>query len=257
MCAMTWMAQLFANGSSEGPPAFTESGSKPPPMPALEQNSAIGPNFCSVSSIRRRMSFSCPTSHLNAAPSIEAATASAPAKSSSATTTLAAPARWKASQSPRLMPLAPPVTTTILPVTGIATPAVLKAISVQNEIEHGGIMAGRAEQHEVVPDRVLKSQALPGMKDDPETVEQTAGRNEPQRQRRQRHHHGVVQHEAAPAHRQIEPDREPVEPARKYQLDHDPDNRHAPHAGQKRDGKNAVLHLGDERRIGCRHQHIT
>src|ERR1700730_16297068 len=111
------------------------------------------------------------------------------------------------------MPLAPPVTTTILPVTCIATPTVLKSISVQNEIEHGGVMAGGAEQHEGVPDRVLKSQALPGMKDDPETVEQTAGRNAPQRQRRQRHHHGVVQHEAAPSHRQIEPDREPVEPA--------------------------------------------
>src|SRR5882724_9476526 len=75
------------------PPAFSDLGSKPPPMPALEQNSAIGPNCRSVSSMTWRMSFSWPTSHLNAAPSIEAATASAPAKSRSATTTLAAPAR--------------------------------------------------------------------------------------------------------------------------------------------------------------------
>ena len=34
----------IANVIHEVPPAFTESGSKPPPMPALEQNSAIGPN---------------------------------------------------------------------------------------------------------------------------------------------------------------------------------------------------------------------
>ena len=45
-------------------------------MPALEQNSAIGPNCRSVSSMTWTMSFSCPTSHLNAAPPIEAATAS-------------------------------------------------------------------------------------------------------------------------------------------------------------------------------------
>ena len=39
------MAQLRCHGSSESPPALTDSGSKPPPMPALEQNSAIGPNW--------------------------------------------------------------------------------------------------------------------------------------------------------------------------------------------------------------------
>ena len=48
---MTWIAQLRAHGSSEVPPAFSDSGSKPPPMPALEQNSAIGPNCRSVSSM--------------------------------------------------------------------------------------------------------------------------------------------------------------------------------------------------------------
>ena len=59
------------------PPAFSDSGSKPPPIPALEQNSAIGPNCRSVSSITCLMSASLPTSHLNAAPPIDAATASA------------------------------------------------------------------------------------------------------------------------------------------------------------------------------------
>jgi hypothetical protein len=94
------------------------------------------------------------------------------------------------------------------------------------------------------------------MKDDPETVEQAAGYDEPQRQGGQRRHHRVVDHEAAPAHRQIEPDREPVETARQHELDHDADSRHAPHADQKRDAKNAVFHLRDERRVGRRDQHI-
>src|ERR1700689_5392644 len=155
-----------------------------------------------------RMSFSCPTSHLNAAPSTEAAMASAPAKTRSATITLAAPARWKASHSARPMPLAPPVTTTTLPVTCIAR--LSGNFSGQNEVEHGGVMAGRAQQHERMPYRVLETQAMPGVKDDPQTVEQTTGRDEPQGQRRQRLHHGVVDHEAAPPHRQIEAYRQRV-----------------------------------------------
>src|SRR6188768_816979 len=137
------MAQLRAHGSSEVPPALTDIGSKPPPIPALEQNSAIGPYFCSVSSMRWRMLFSCPTSHLYAAPSTEAATASALARSRSATTTLAAPARRKASHIARPMPLAPPVTTTILPATCIAPPRLFE-LSGQYQIEHGRVMAGRA-----------------------------------------------------------------------------------------------------------------
>src|ERR1700674_5608868 len=156
------MAQLRCHGSSEVPPAFSDNGSKPPPMPALEQNSAIGPNCRSVSSMRWRISFSCPTSHLNAAPFIEAPPASAPGKSRSATTTLAAPARCKASQSARPMPLAPPVTTTILPVTCIGEPVWLKSISGQNQIEYGGVMAGRAQQHEAMPDHVLEAKPVPG-----------------------------------------------------------------------------------------------
>ncbi|MGY4231783.1 hypothetical protein ACVIIW_000730 [Bradyrhizobium sp. USDA 4449] len=89
---MTWIAQLRCHGSSEAPPALTDIGSKPPPMPALEQNNAIGPNCRSVSSMTCEISFSCATSHLKAAPSTVAATILALAASISATTTLAAPA---------------------------------------------------------------------------------------------------------------------------------------------------------------------
>src|ERR1700722_8189530 len=112
------------------------------------------------------------------------------------------------------MPLAPPVTTTILPATCIAPPAVLKSKSSgQNQIEHRRVMAGRAQQHEGMPDRVLETQPLPGVKDYAETIEQAAGRDEPQGQGRQRRHHRVVDYEAAPAHRQKQADRQPAETA--------------------------------------------
>src|SRR6266403_761701 len=250
------MAQLRDQGSSDVPPAFSDKGSKPAPMPALEQNSAIGPNCFSVSSMTWRMSFSWPTSHLNAAPSIEAATILAPSISTSATITFAAPARWRTSQSARPMPLAPPVTTTILPVTCIATCAFLKSISGQNEIEHGGVMAGRAQQHKGMPDHVLEAQPLPGVEDHTQTIQRSARDYEPKRHGRQRRHDSVIEHEAAPTHRQIEADGEPVETARQHQFEHDPDNRHAPHADQERDGEDAILQLRDERRIGRRDQHI-
>src|SRR5882672_1179234 len=197
------MAQLRCHGSSKMPPAFTDSGSNPPPIPALEQNSAIGPNWRSVSSMTCTTSFSCPTSHLKAAPSTEAATACAPERSRSATTTLAAPARWKASQSARPMPLAPPVTTTTLPATCITLSVLLKN-SGQNQIEHGRVVAGRAQEHEGMPDRVLKTQPLPGMKDHAEAVQRCAREHEPQRHGGHSRRNRVIEHDAAPAHRQIE-----------------------------------------------------
>src|SRR5260370_213477 len=65
----------------------------PLPVPVLGQNGPMRANCRSVSRMTWRMSFPRPTSHLNALPPIGAATASAPARSRSATTTLAAPAR--------------------------------------------------------------------------------------------------------------------------------------------------------------------
>src|SRR5712675_3618217 len=108
------------------------------------------------------------------------------------------------------MPLAPPVTTTTLPATCIVTSRFL-SLSGQHEIEHGGVMTGRAEQYEGMPDRILKAQPLPGVEDDAETVQRAADDHEPQRHGRQRRHHGVIEHESAPADRQIESHREPVE----------------------------------------------
>src|SRR6201994_299861 len=116
------------------------------------------------------------------------------------------------------MPLAPPVTTTILPFTCIVTPAGLKSVLRQHQIEHGGVVARGAEQHETVPDHVLKAQPLPCVEDYPETVEQATGENKPERQLRQRGQSGIVGDDAAPAHREIKADRHPVEAPGKEQL---------------------------------------
>src|SRR6185295_11357474 len=63
------------------------------------------------------MSASCATSQRDAEPSIVCATSSAAFRSISATITFFAPDRCAASQRARPMPLAPPVTTTVLPET--------------------------------------------------------------------------------------------------------------------------------------------
>src|SRR5207248_10326341 len=151
------------------------------------------------------MSFSFPTSHLNAAPPIGVETARAPSGSISTTTTLAAPARWKASHIAFPMPLPPPVTTTTLPVTCMALLPLIMILRQDHHMENSRIMAGGAEQDEAVPDGVLEAQPLPGMEDHAQTIEHAARHHEAQRQRRHRLHHRIVNHDAAPAQREIEP----------------------------------------------------
>src|ERR1041385_4030587 len=109
------------------------------------------------------------------------------------------------------MPLAPPVTTTTLPATCIV--ALRFIFSRQHNIQHGGVMTGCAEQHKTMPDRILEAQPPPGMENDAKTVQHAADHHKPQRHGGQRCYHGVVEHEAAPAHREIEADRQPVETA--------------------------------------------
>src|SRR5580700_6946607 len=193
------------------------------------------------------MSFSCATSHLNAAPPTEAATPRALAMSRSATITLAAPAWWKASHNARPMPLPPPVTTTILPLTCMANPGWWRWALGQYQIEHGGVMTRRAEKHETMPDRVLETKLSPCVEDYPETVEQSTGHDEPECQLGQRGKAGVIGDDAAPAHRKVEADRHPIEASGKKQLQHDADRRDTPHARQQRHREHAVLQLRENR----------
>src|SRR6266567_3297881 len=117
------------------------------------------------------------------------------------------------------MPLAPPVTTTTLPVTcmrrlPLSHTAPLMPLrgtcSAQHEVEHRGIMACRAGQDKAVPDRVLEAQPPPGMEDHAEAVENAARQHAAQRQRGQRLDHGAVEHHAAPTHREIDADGDTV-----------------------------------------------
>src|SRR4051794_10773826 len=176
------------------------------------------------------MSFSFPTSHLKAAPLIGVATAREPSGSISATTTLAAPARWNASHIALPMPLAPPVTTTTLPVTCMLAPLRFLSLLRQHHIEDSGIMAGCAKQDEAMPDRILKSQPVPGVEDHAQAIQHAASDDEPQRQTRQRLHDRIVKHHAAPAQSEIEPDGCAVVPSRPRQFQHDTRYGDAPHA---------------------------
>src|SRR5579864_5512041 len=117
------------------------------------------------------------------------------------------------------MPLAPPVTTTTLPFTCMARPSDL--VLGQNQIEHGRVMARRAEQHEQMPDHVLEAEPLPCVKDYTESVEQATGKDEPERKARQGGEAGVVGDHTAPAHGEIEADRQPLEAPRKKRLQDD------------------------------------
>src|SRR3954465_11166665 len=132
-------------------------------------------------------SFSLPTSHLKAAPLMVPATARAALGSMSATTTLAAPARWNASHIAFPMPLPPPVTTTTLPVTCMAALPLI-FLCQNDQVENSRIMAGRADQHEAMPGRVLEAQALPGVEHHAQTIEYASRHHEPMCQRRHRLH---------------------------------------------------------------------
>src|SRR5579863_5515892 len=106
------------------------------------------------------------------------------------------------------MPLAPPVTTTILPFTCIATPDLSEVNLRQDDVEHGRVVACRAEKHEAMPDHVLEAQPLPCAEDYSETVEQATGKDKPEGHFRQRGQAGVIGDDAAPAHGKIKADRQ-------------------------------------------------
>src|SRR5690349_11852249 len=126
------------------------------------------------------------------------------------------------------MPLAPPVTTTTLPATCIVTSRFC-LLSGQNQIEHGRIVACRAQQHETMPDDVLEAQSPPGVKDHAQAIQRAAGEHKPERQVRQCRNDGTIERQAAPAERKIEPDGQAVETAGPAELEHDAEDRNAPY----------------------------
>src|SRR4030042_2437051 len=98
--------------------------SRPPKtiIPALEKKRSIDPNFFSVKLTRLMISLSLRTSQVRAIPFISSATVFAPASFTSATMTDLAPSRAKRRHKPWPIPLAPPVTIIIFPLTSIMFP---------------------------------------------------------------------------------------------------------------------------------------
>ena len=73
-------------------------------------------------------------------------------------------------------------------------------------------------------------------------LHQAKQQRQAQRHGRHRLHHGIIEHHAAPAHGQVKADREAVETAGEFQLQHDATDRRAPHAGQQRDAASAAAY---------------
>ncbi len=93
------------------------------------------------------------------------------------------------------------------------------------------------------------------MEDDAQRIDHAASRNQPEDGGWQRLHHGVIDHDAAPAERQIKQDRQPVKTPRHEQFEHDADESHAPHEQQQ--GQRAVAHMYGKRRVGSGNQQIN
>src|SRR3954451_16227364 len=142
------------------------------------------------------------------------------------------------------MPLAPPVTTTTLPVTCMRRLLLLCrfwSCSAQHEVENRGIMARRAGQDKAVPDRILEAQTAPGVEYDAKGVERPTRHHKPQRHHGKSLDHGVIEHHPAPANHEINADGDTVEPPRVAKLQHDADDRDAPDADEQREREHAVL----------------
>ena len=90
--------------------------------PAFEQKTPTGPNASSAVRTRPSIESGSATSQPTPTPPIRAATWFAHSASMSATTTPRAPSAAKRSASARPIPLAPPVTITVVPVTFIRVP---------------------------------------------------------------------------------------------------------------------------------------
>src|SRR3982074_3325303 len=77
------------------------------------------------------------------------------------------------------------------------------------------IMATCREQHEAVPDRVVKAEALQEMKDRAERVQNAPDRTQPQGRAREDGCERVVRHDTAPTKQQAKNDGKAIEPPRK------------------------------------------
>src|SRR5581483_3208743 len=114
-CAMRFTSQLRCQSTS-GASTLPET-----PSPAFEQNRSMRPYFSVTNSTSRSTSPSRLTSVTAATPPISFATCSAGPRCRSAMMTASAPSEAKRRHSAAPIPFAPPVTTTIFPLSCIST----------------------------------------------------------------------------------------------------------------------------------------
>jgi len=111
-------------------------------------------------------------------------------------------------------------------------------------------MATCREQHEAVPDRVVKAEALQEMKDRAERVQDAPNREQPQARAREDGCERVVRHDTAPTKQQAKNDGKAIEPPRKGELQSHADAGAQPDADAETCRSQNVLHLHQKRRVG-------
>ncbi len=82
-------------------------------------------------------------------------------------------------------------------------------------------MTARREQHEGMPNRVLKAQAFPKMKDDTYRIKRAARCEKPQCRAGERGDDGPTKHHSAPTEEEVENNRHAVEAAWQRKFQHD------------------------------------
>src|SRR6185437_6883661 len=116
-------------------------------------------------------------------------------------------------------------------------------------------MTERGDEHEAVPDRVLKTQAAPDVEDDAGRIKYTAENEQHERCRRERGRDRAEGEEAAPAHHEIERDRRAVETAWPEYLDRHAGERRKPYYDEQLCRPGGV-HRQHESRVGRSDQQV-
>ena len=89
-------------------------------------------------------------------------------------------------------------------------------------------MAACGDQYEAMPDRFLKPQGLPHMKDDACRVNDATCREKPKAQARESHCNRRVKDRTTPTEEQVENNGQAIEATGQQQLEGNADNRHQP-----------------------------
>src|SRR5208282_3662591 len=123
-------------------------------------------------------------------------------------------------------------------------------------VENGRIVAACGDQYEAMPDRVLKPQVLPHVKDDAYRVKDAACREKPKAQARESRCNRLVKDHTTPTQEQVEKNGQAIEATRQQQLESNADNRYQPDTDEETHRNKADFHLRYEWRVGAGDHHV-